>query len=150
MQMLDLLLNSSLFAAVVGGVITGVFSVTATQLTLSATFKRQAETLEKEQRRKERGAGWALISEMSENLARCRAVENLANSGAPVANVRDNLTINRNVFETQLPLISLPLGPENLRTVASANAMMANLFGILEGKWGSLFPVSTSWTVLSN
>jgi len=144
--MLDSLLSSTLFAAVVGGVLTGIFSIAATWWTLTATFRTQAETNEEAQRRRERAAGWALITEMGENLARCRALANLAKSEAPVTNMRENLKLNRYVFETQLPLIALPLGLEDLRTVAAAYAAMSNLFGILEGKWRSQTQVPATKT----
>jgi len=128
--MLNLLLNSQLFAVLTGGLL----SFAATWWTLRKGFRNQIKILEDDQREKRRGAGWALIAEMSENLARLQALSKLAGEDAPVANMRENLKLNRYVFDTQLPLISLRLGLEDLRVVTGAYAGVSNLLGILEGK----------------
>jgi len=128
---LDSLLSSQLFAALFGGLL----SFAATYWTLTKGFRNQIKILEDDQREKRRGAGWGLIAEMSENLARLHALSKLAGEDAPVANMRENLKLNRYVFDTTLPLISLRLGLEDLRVVTAAYAGVSILFGILEGKW---------------
>jgi hypothetical protein len=109
--MLGSVLNSQLLSAFVGGLLAFI----ATWWTLRRGFRNQIRILEDDQREKQRGAGWALIAEMSENLARLQALSNLAKENAPVANMVQNLKLNRYIFDRQLPLISLRLGLEDLR-----------------------------------
>jgi hypothetical protein len=134
-DMIDLTLvslqNSQLFAALIGG----LMSFAATWWTLRKGFRNQIKILEDDQREKRRGAGWALIAEMSENLSHLQALSKLAEQEAPIANMRENLKLNRYVFDTQLPLISSRLGLDDLRVVTAAYSGVSNLFGILEGKW---------------
>jgi hypothetical protein len=129
--MLISVLNNQLLSALVGGLLTFI----ATWWTLRRGFRNQIRILEDDLHEKQRGAGWALIAEMSGNLARLQALSNLAKEKAPVANMGQNLKLNRYIFDGQLPLISLRLGLENLRVVTAAYAGVSNLFGILEGKW---------------
>jgi hypothetical protein len=132
---LNSLLNSQLLSALVGGFFSGLLAFIATWWTLRKGFRNQIKILEDDLREKQRGAGWALIAEMSENLARLQALSKLTKENAPVTNLVQNLKLNRYIFDRQLPLISLRLGLEDLRIVTAAYAGVSNLFGILEGKW---------------
>lgn len=133
--MLNSLLNSPLLSALVGGLLSGLLTFIATWWTLRKGFSNQIKILEDDLHEKQRGAGWALIAEMSENLARLQALSKLTTENAPVTNLVQNLKLNRYIFDRQLPLISLRLGLEDLRVVTAAYAGVSNLFGILEGKW---------------
>jgi len=59
----------------------------------------QIKILEDDQHEKQRGAGWALIAEMSENLARLRVLSNLAREKAPVANMYE-ISSSTDTFST--------------------------------------------------
>ncbi|MFZ2062892.1 MAG: hypothetical protein WAU82_17930 [Candidatus Binatus sp.] len=133
--MLNSILDSQLLSALVGGLLSGLLTFIATWWTLKKGFTNQIKVLEDDLHEKQRGAGWALIAEMSENLARLQTLSSLAKENAPVANLVQNLKLNRYVFDRQLPLISLRLGLEDLRVVTAAYAGVSNLFGILQGKW---------------
>src|ERR1700688_1776848 len=101
------LLDSPLFSALIAALIGGFLTLLATWWTLSTGFKNQRTILEDEQRERQRGAGWALIAEMSDNLARLKVLSQLAHSEAPVANMLRDLKLHRHNFDAQLPLLAL-------------------------------------------
>jgi hypothetical protein len=132
---------SALFAALVGGFLT----LLATWWTLSAGFKNQRKILEDEQHERQRGAGWALIAEMSDNLARLNTLSQLANAKSPAAHMIRNLELHRHTFDAQLPLLALSLHIDELRAVTAAYSGVGILFAILEGKWEHLpYPQTSS------
>src|ERR1700733_8279109 len=106
---------SALISAVVGGLLT----LLGTWWTLTTGFKNQRKILEDEQRNRQRGAGWALIAEMSDNLARLKALNQLAQSEAPVAHMLRDLKLQRNTFDVQLPLLALRLSIDNLHALTA-------------------------------
>ncbi len=122
---------SALISAVVGGLLT----LLGTWWTLTTGFKNQRKILEDEQRNRQRGAGWALIAEMSDNLARLKALSELAQSEAPVAHMQRDLKLQRHTFDVQLPLLALRLSMDNLHTITAQYSGVAILFALLEGKW---------------
>jgi hypothetical protein len=122
---------SALISAVVGGLLT----LLGTWWTLTTGFKNQRKILEDEQRNRQRGAGWALIAEMSDNLARLKALSQLAQSEAPVAHMLRDLKLQRKTFDVQLPLLALHLSIDNLYALTAQYSGVAILFALLEGKW---------------
>jgi hypothetical protein len=133
-----MLVNSPFFSALTAALVGGLLTLLATWWTLSTGFKNQRKILEDEQRDKQRGAGWALISEMSDNLASLKMLCQLAQSEAPVANMERKLTLNRRIFDTQLPLLALRLQIGDLHALTAAYSGVGILFALLEGKWKPL------------
>src|SRR5260370_26172873 len=114
------LLDSPLFSALIAALIGGLLALLGTWWTLSRGFKNQRKILEDEQQQKLRGAGWALIAEMSGNLTNLQMLSQLTHSEAPVAHMLPNLTLNRNIFDVQLPLLALRLRMGDLHALTAA------------------------------
>jgi hypothetical protein len=129
------LLDSPLLSALTGALTGGILTLLATWWTLSTGFKNQRKILEDEQRERQRGAGWALIAEMSDNLARLKTLSQLAHSEAPVAHMLRDLKLHRHSFDTQLPLLALCLGMDELHAVTAVYSGVGILFALLLGKW---------------
>lgn len=129
------LLDSPLFSALIAASIGGLLTLLATWWTLSRGFKNQRKILEDEQRERQRGAGWALIAEMSDNLARLKMLSQLAHSEAPAAHMLRDLKLHRQTFDAQLSLIALRLRMNELHAVTAAYSGTGILFATLEGKW---------------
>ncbi len=132
------LLDSPLFSALIGALIAGLLALLATWWTLSTGFENQRKILEDEQRERLRGAGWALIAEMSDNLARLKILSQLAHSEAPVAHMLRDLKLHRHTFDVQLPLLALRLRMDELHAVTAAYSGVGILFALLLGKWEHL------------
>lgn len=126
------------FGALLGALIGGLFSLLATRWTLSRGFKNQRRILDGEYERNIRGAAWAMITEMAENLARLKVVEELARSEAPIAHIIPNLVVSRHVFDTQIPLLAPRLKMSALRAITASYAGISILLAILHGKWEPL------------
>jgi len=95
----------------IGALVAGLLTLLATWWTLSTGFKNQRKILEDEHRERQWGAGWALIAEMSDNLARLKMLSKLAHSEAPVAHMIRDLKLHRRTFDVQLPLLALLYPP---------------------------------------
>jgi len=138
-------LDSPLFSALIAALIGGLLTLLATWWTLSKGFKNQRQILEDEQRERQRGAGWALITEMSDNLARLKVLSQLAHSEAPVAHMLRDLKLHRYTFDVQLPLLALRLRMDELHAVTASYSGVGILFALLEGKWEHIpYPQSCS------
>jgi hypothetical protein len=85
-----------------------------------------------------RGAGWALVAEMSSNLTNLQMLSKLTHSEAPVAHMLPNLILNRHTFDVQLPLLALRLEIGDLHALSAAYSGVGILFGLLQGKWEDL------------
>lgn len=129
------LLDSPLFTALIAALVGGLLTLLATWWTLSRGFMNQRRILEDEQRERQRGAGWALIAEMSDNLARLKMLSQLAHSEAPSAHMLRDLKLHRHTFDVQLPLLALRLRMDELHAVTAAYSGVGILFALLEGKW---------------
>jgi hypothetical protein len=97
------LFDSPLFTALTAALVGGFLSLLATWWTLKSEFSHQRTIRDEEQREKLRGAGWALIAEMSDNLEGLKMLSQLARAKAPVSNMLRKLTLNRHTFDVQLP-----------------------------------------------
>jgi hypothetical protein len=139
------LFESPLFSPLIAALVGGLLTLLATWWTLSTGFKNQRKILEDQQRERQRGAGWALISEMSDNLARLKMLSQLAHSEAPVAHMLRDLNLHRHTFDVQLPLLALRLSMDELHAVTAAYSGAGILFATLEGKWGHI-PYADSCT----
>jgi hypothetical protein len=127
--------DSPLFSPLIAALVGGFLTLLGTWWTLSTGFKNQSKILQDEQRERHRGAGWALISEMSDNLARLKMLSQLAHSKAPVAHMLRDLKLHRHTFDAQLPLLALRLRMDELHAVTAAYSGAGILFATLEGKW---------------
>ncbi len=133
-----MLVNSPFFSALTAALVGGLLTLLATWWTLSTGFKNQRKILEDEQHERLRGAGWALIAEMSDDLARLKILFQLAHSIAPVAHMLRDLKLHRHTFDAQLPLLALRLHMDELHAVTAAYSGVGILFATLEGKWEHL------------
>lgn len=127
--------NSPFFSALIAALVGGLLTLLATWWTLSTGFKNQRKIMDDEQRERQRGAGWALIAEMSDNLARLKMLSRLAHSEAPVAHMLRDLELHRHTFDAQLPLLALRLRTDELHAITAAYSAAGILFATLEGKW---------------
>jgi hypothetical protein len=130
--------NSPFFSALTAALVGGLLTLLATWWTLSRGFKNQRKILEDEQHQKLRGAGWALVAEMSSNLTNLQTLSKLTHSEAPVAHMLPNVKLNRHIFDVQLPLLALRLRMGDLHALAGAYSGVGILFGLLRGKWEHL------------
>jgi hypothetical protein len=135
---MEALLNSPLLSALIGALVGGLLTLLGTWWTLSTGFKNQRKILEDEQAERLRGAGWALIAEMSGNLASLQMLSRRAESKAPVTNMHRNLTLQRYILDMQLSLLALRLPVDHLRELMAAYSGVDILFGTLDGKWERL------------
>lgn len=131
-------LDSQLFAAslgaIIGGIITGIFSL----LAVHAGFKHQHKLVADEQRAKQNGARWALITEMSWNNARLQMLAKQAAGGGTMASMMNNLKLSRYAFETYMPLLALGVTLPDIRVILETYTEPSLLLAALEGKWSAI------------
>jgi hypothetical protein len=128
-------------AAIIGGVIAGLFAV----VTLVWGFRHERKLKREEQSAKRKGASHAVVVEMAENFTRLKVLSGLAANDSPVGNMRAHLKMmQRRALDEYLPLLAEDMSLLEVRDIIAAYAGPSILLATLEGKWAFAHELSTA------
>jgi hypothetical protein len=119
-------LFSGLLGVVVGGLITGYFSL--------SVIRHERAMAEEQERTRQTGARRALIAEMAENAQRLALLTAVAEARRPIAHMIGNLNLSRYALDAYMPLVAASVSLKVVGAIVTTYSETLLLESI-ESKW---------------